>query len=89
MKLKVYEMNDVTEWWADYSLMLAKKNYYKWCLIDCQMDVSEIEFGNARELTSEELDRLKYIDESSQEKLSFRTQLGKLDKPQLFASTEY
>ncbi len=89
MKLKIYEMNDVTEWWADYSLKAAKKNYYNWCLNDCQMDASEIELKDAREITSNELDRLKYIDEASQEKLSFRTQLSKLDKPQLFASTEY
>lgn len=78
--LKVYRMNEC-DWWCDYSLEQAKRNYIN----DTCCDVSDTE-------DSEEqmgLNECKYKDEDMEEAITFAEQLAKMKNPGFFASTEW
>ena len=88
---KVYEMNDC-DWWADFSLEEARKNYSDF--IEIEDDESE-----PVELTIEEMQELTYAKDcdypdSKVFTITFKQQLEHMIKkgekfPCFFASTEY
>ena len=82
--MKVFKMNEY-DWWMDNNLESAKENYTDFC--DCYTEDVE----DARELTDEELDRLRFVkDEDGNPECSFREHMNELDQiPHFFASTEY
>lgn len=90
-KLKVFRMNDY-DWWADFDIEAAQANYKKWQIEVCGSLASEIEI-DARELSEEEMNRLRFRYEDSDETMSFNDELkyrvakGEIG-PQFFASTE-
>lgn len=86
--MKIFRMNDVTEWVAANSLEEAVDFYIRWC-IECGMDSEEIEYKEAVEETR--LDLLIYVDENEGLKRTFRQQLEKFKttEPYFFATTEY
>lgn len=89
--MKIYRMNDC-DWWVGESLDACKADYIEEC-----GDPESVE--DARELTDEELDRLKFTDTDEDEvpigeKRSFREQLAREVAqggtfPRMFASTEF
>lgn len=83
-ELKVFRMNDY-DWWADYSPEEAEKNYIAFVASQCD----EFEAtGGAVLLSDQDLLEHTYRHDDGGTG-SFKTQLSKLDKPQIFASTEY
>lgn len=93
MALKIYRMNDVTEWVAANTLQEAIKFYIDFCVMVCGMFLNEVDYENAVE--EEKIDSLKYVDENDSGTgvaiMTFREQLEKNGgaKPYFFASTEY
>ncbi len=88
--LKIYKMNDIIEWWVDYSLEEAKNNFIsEW--MDYQYESFLKDTENAREVTSNELEELQYVDEDDEDKvISYGDKLKELKEPQMFAvSTDY
>jgi len=87
---KVYQMNEC-DWWCDYSIEEAKKNYVKFVGVD--PETQDWEKEPPEELTEEALNKHKYTDEDTHKKRTFKEELGKRiienDVPSFFASTEY
>ena len=93
---KVYEMNEC-DWWADYSMEDAKKNYLKFTGMGLDDVKEDWEEGWPVELSEDDLDRIKYspdpYEEPDAEKRTFREELdGRIKKdevPGFFATTEF
>lgn len=93
LPMRVFRMNDC-DWWMARSLDEAKADYIS------QTGSTEDELcPDARELTEEELDRLRFTDTDEYERpigktCSFRKELQRridagVTRPGMFASTEY
>ena len=85
----IYKMNDC-DWWCDYSIEEAKKNYVKF--VGTDPETQDWNKCPPEELTEEEIDKHNYIDDRY-EKITFRAELQRRiennDIPSFFASTEY
>lgn len=83
----IYKMNEC-DWWCDYSIEEAKNNYAKFT--GTKEEWSEF---LPQELIEEDIDKYKYIDDETYEKITFKEELEKRilanDVPSFFASTEY
>jgi len=93
---KVYEMNGC-DWWIDYSVEEAKKNYLEFTGMK-ETDVKEDwEEGWPVELNDEQINRLKYVpdpyDYPHEDKRTFKEEMKRRieanDVPSFFATTEY
>lgn len=90
MKTKVFKLDDY-DWWAGESLVACIAEARAQCGAGSYCDSEE----DGREVSTEELQTLKYIDEDDAER-TFAEQLaievaerGDGSKPWLFASTEF
>jgi len=94
--VKVYRMNEVTEYVAAGTASEAQKWYRHYCIVDCGMDPSEVE-NEPAELTAAAMERMIHVGEGVEEPpypRSFRDELDALVKsgvefPLLFASSEF
>ena len=79
--LSVYKMNDC-DWWADYTLQDAVKNY---------SDLVEPDEDNIEpwKLSHGALNKIPFYDEDSKVSRSFREELLSHTQPGFFATTEY
>jgi hypothetical protein len=95
LPLRVFRLNDC-DWWMARTLEEAKVSY----IADCGPMTDEEAFDESRELTDEELDRLKFHDTDGYDrpiKRSIRTFREELRQqiemdpitPRMFACTEY
>lgn len=89
LPMRVFAMND-WDWWMARTLDEAKTHFTRFTSVPIE------DLADARELTDDELDRLRYVDESFEpgQRRSFRKELQRrvdagVTEPQLFASTEY
>lgn len=86
--IKVFRLNDF-EWWAGPSLAACIADWKKWTGLD------EEELDDPRELTAEEMARVKFVDpDDDYRERSFESELAEriaagLEFPQPFATTEY
>jgi len=81
--LKVYQMNDY-DWWADFSMEEAKKNYLK------EFDYEDGDLDDVTELGKEGLEKNFFREDLDHYEITFQDRLKELEQePQLFASTEY
>jgi hypothetical protein len=90
---RVFKMDDC-DWWVAHTLAEAKASY------QYETGVDDESVEDARELTDEELDRLRFVDTDEaghpvkETRCTFREELARrvsagLSKPELFACTEY
>lgn len=87
-QIKVFRLNDY-EWWAGPSLDACIADWKKWTGLD------EEELDEPRELTAENMERLRFVDPDDEtvkrsftEELAERVKAG-LEFPQPFAFTDY
>lgn len=87
-KYRIYEMNDC-DWWMATSAEEAKRDY----LASIDGDESCIDDSGPRQLTNEQLDKLKFSDdlpETEDNTRTFREEMARREpRSQFFASTEY
>jgi len=88
---KVYKMNEC-DWWCDYSVQKAKKNYVEF--VGTDSDTQDWKKYPPEELTEKELNKYKFKPEEPEAAtISFKEELQKRidnkDVPSFFASTEF
>lgn len=87
----IYQMNEC-DWWCDYSIEEAKKNYVKF--VGTDPETQDWEKDPPIQLTEEDMDKYKFQPDGEEITiLSFREELCRRitnnEIPGFFASTEY
>lgn len=82
--MKIFKMNDC-DWWMAETIEQAVADYKAFGSI--------LDIGDVRELTDEELDRMRYVDCETGSKMTFRQHMNELvgagKASEFFATTEY
>ena len=80
--------NRIDEWWCDYSLEEAKKNYLETTGVT---EEEEFDGQEPDELNEEELNKMIYNDSEGSEVIqrTFKEELARRTEPDFFATTEY
>lgn len=86
-EIKVFALNDC-DWYAATSLKEAIRAWKE------ETGMTDEELDSPTEVTEQDMDRLKFIDEDTNEKRTFREELkrridAKAKFPQFFATTEF
>lgn len=86
--IKVYRMNDY-DWWADYSILEARKNYITWQKEQAQLDEEDIDVDHIVEMSDDSMENLKYYNDGFNTVLTFKEELARNYKVGFFASTDH